>query len=1185
MIKFIMKTFILLFCSVVFALSPKKSISQNSKIKVANSTTVTVDEVFSLIEEQTEYHFVYGAELFKNAPMVQLKKGTISTQKLLESCLVKTVFTYDFTEDNTIVLKRKPEFVGTQLVEMPQHTISGTVTDKEGNPLPGVNVLVGPKDSKTVRGIATDFDGKYSIKVLKGEVIKFSYLGFATQEFTIEDQSVLNVILLEDVSDLAEVVVTGFQKISKERVTGSYEKIDQTQLEKPAADISERLVGMVAGLQSTVNSDGSIDFEIRGQSSLYADQQPLVVYDGFPIEGGFNSINPNDVESITILKDAAAASIWGAKSANGVIVITSKKAEKGKTNISISSFLRASSKLDLDYVVGLASSSDIIDYEQKAFDSNFFGSPFGGPPSIDPLELDPFSQAITAMNNARLGIISNSDRDAILTKLRGINNESQIKKHLLQAPITKQTNIKISGGNDKMLNSLSLLYEDSNDYFIGNKVSKYLINFSNSIKVTEKLKFDFSSMLQFNDNTRNGIGLSTINSMSPFDNLVNEDGSLVNMSHLHYYQPNFTQFVPTELFPYSDWSYNPITEIKSRDLSTKRMNARIQTGLTLDIIDGLTVSSKFQYEANNSNIDNYYSDKSFTVRQFINETSSPDWLDGNAPKPLVPNGGILRQSEINITAYNFRNQLNFDRVFEDKHAVNLVVGSEISNRITKYTSNPDAFGYNSETLATSQLLGDYKKVNLWNYLPGVYAPYFYSFSFRPIHSFSEGTTRLFSMYGNLGYTYDNKYTITGSYRTDASNLITDDPKYRYNPFWSVGFGWQLSKEEFLSHINWIDRLNIRGTYGVNGNIDRSTSFKPLINIFGSLDDITQESEAGISSFGNPTLRWEKTKSFNLGIDFSILQGNLNGTLNVYNKKGSDLIVNQSIASVNGTTNQKFNNGEMLNKGFEIELGTSQSIVGEDIKWRGSINYSHNNNEITSFFKTSYRQYDLYYGPTSSYVEGHDANTLWSFVYAGMHNFGTDANPIMKPSIYGENGDKIGLTSWAPGNAVNYMEDQGSLVAPTNIGMRNTFKIYDFDFSFIVTAKFGHVFRRQSFNYPSMSGGVTPLNRQYSEVANGDPNKIIPIPETEGRYYFYDRFYPYMSYLTEDASHIRFQEVNLTYNVPTKFVDKIGLNSARVYTQANNLGTILFNDFGEDPEYPRGTIKPQTTVTFGVQLNF
>ncbi|WP_066219609.1 SusC/RagA family TonB-linked outer membrane protein [Formosa haliotis] len=1175
----IMKTFVFLCCFTAFSLTPGNILSQNAKIVIDVDKTLTVDQVFDLIMSQTDYKFIYEEGIFENLPMVNVKKGVTKANDLLVNSIKGGNFDVRLSSNNTIIIQYKTSS------DTPQQILKGKVTDHLGMPLAGVTILVNINE----RGATTDIDGNYNIKVKIGDKISFNYVGFASQEFVYSNQSILNVELKEEISKLEEVVLvsSGYQKISKERATGAYESITKNQLEKPSSNISERIVGMVAGLQSTPNADGTIDFEIRGRTSLFADQQPLIVLDGFPIEGNFNTINPNDVESITVLKDAAAASIWGAKSANGVIVITTKRAKEGKMSVSISSFTKFSDKLDLDYVVSRASANEVLEYEQKAFDTDFFGGLIASPPGNSSNYLNPYSQAIVAMNEARLEMISAGERDNTLNRLIGLDNKGQIEDNLLQAPITTQYNISISGGSEKMKNNLSLLFEDNKSFFQGDEVKKYLVNYNSNVKLAKKLDFNFAAMMQYNDATNNSGGdmLNTIKSLAPWDMLVNDDGTLADMSYLKYYRPNLDRHVPVDLFPYSDWSYNPISEIENRDLNSEELNVRIQTGLTFEIMKGLSVDSKIQYEMFNTNNRNYFNENTFDVRQFVNETSGPEWNSGGVPTQLVPSGGILEQNSIKTIAYNFRNQLNFNRTFNDIHAVDFVAGSEISDRVIEYTGSPNAFGYNDDTLANNELLGDVYTSYLWNSFPASYAQYFYRFNLSPEYEFSETTSRFFSLYGNLAYTFNDKYSVTGSYRTDASNIISDDPSFRYNPFWSVGLGWQIGKEKFMSNLNWMDRLGLRITYGKNGNIDRSTSFNPLINLSSTLDQVTGQNTATIGSFGNPTLRWEKTETFNLGVDFSIFQGKLTGTVDVYDKKGYDLIVDQSISAVNGTTSQKFNNGEMLNKGVEVQLGTTLPIYKNNIVWSGAINFAHNNNEITNFFKSNYQSYDLYSGPTTSYVEGYDANTLWSYVYGGMINVGSTENPVMQPSVYGENGEKITILSYPSGNAINYMENQGTLVAPTTFGMRNAFKIYNFDFSFIITAKFGHVFRRQSFNYSPVTSGNTMVNSQYSEVANGNPNEILPIPDNQPRYYFYDRFYPYLSYLTEDASHIRFQEVNLTYTLPFDITNKLGLTAINIYGQANNFGVVLFNDFGEDPEFPKGTISPQTSFTFGMQFNF
>lgn len=924
----IMKVFIFLCCFTAFSFTPTKLLSQNATISIQSTKTLTVDEVFDLIMSQTNYKFVYEEGIFNDFPKVYVVKGTIKANDLLTTSLSGGNFIFTLSSNNTVLIKKRL-FNSSQNQEL----LTGKVVDSNNLPVPGVSVSINSNE----RGTTTNFDGIYSVKISVGDKISFSFLGFETQVFVYNNQKQLNVTMKEDIAKLDEVVLvsSGYQKISKERATGAYESLNKDQMDKPASNISERLVGMIAGLQSSVNADGTIDFEIRGQSSLFADQQPLIVLDGFPVEGGFNTINPNDVESVTVLKDAAAASIWGAKSANGVIVVTTKRAKKGKTSVAISSFTRFSNKLDLDYVLARASSAETMEYEQKAFDTNLFGSVFGGPPPNSPNSFGPYSQAFVSMNEARLGRITGAQRDANLARLRGLDNKSQISDLLLQAPITSQYNITISGGNEAMTNNLSLLYEDNKTYFQGDQIKKYLINYNTHAKINKRLDFDFAAMMQYNNSTKNsgiydpnygdGDMLSLIKTLAPWDMLVDSNGNPTDMSYLKYYRPNLDAYVPFNDFPYADWSYNPVTEIKNRDLTTEQLNARVQTGLTLEIMKGLTLSSKIQYEMFTTTIENYYSDKTFAVRQFINETSGPEWQTGGKPTQLVPSGSILEQGRNKNTAYNFRNQLNFDRVFAEKHAVNFVGGTELSNRVIETTKNPLALGYNRETLSSSQLLKDINTSSLWDFYPARFASILYDFDVSPIHKFTETTNRFFSVYGNLSYTFDDKYSVSGSYRTDASNIIADDPKFRYNPFWSVGLGWQIGKENFMLGAHWVDRLNLRGTYGSNGNIDRSTSFRPLVSLGTTLDPVTQEDVATISSFGNPTLRWEKTKTLNFGIDFSLLNRKIYGSVDFYDKKGSDLIVDQSISAVNGTRSQKFNNGEIENKGIEVQLGTRMPI--------------------------------------------------------------------------------------------------------------------------------------------------------------------------------------------------------------------------------------------------------------------
>ncbi len=360
-------------------------------------------------------------------------------------------------------------------------------------------------------------------------------------------------------------------------------------------------------------------------------------------------------------------------------------------------------------------------------------------------------------------------------------------------------------------------------------------------------------------------------------------------------------------------------------------------------------------------------------------------------------------------------------------------------------------------------------------------------------------------------------------------------------------------------------------------MDRSTSFMPLLNVATAPNAYTNEQTASISSFGNPTLRWEKTATTNLAFDYSMLKGKLFGRLEFYNRSGKDLLATISIPAVNGTASQKINNAAMVNKGVELEIGTVQDI-SKNVSWRGSLNFSYNHNRITDLFVSTYAASSLYPGGTAAFVEGYDANALWVFQYAGVQN--------NQPVVKGAHGAYYDLTAWTPGDGRDYMTAPGTRVAPYTLGMINSFNINDFTVSFIVTGKFGHVFKRTGFNYPvTWTGRVLP-NKMVGEIMGHDGSKMVPLPlnQNEPRFYFWDRFYPYMDYLVESASHIRMQEVNVTYRLKKAALQKLGLGGLQFYAQGNDLFTIKANKFGEDPDYPIGGLKPQTRFTFGFKLD-
>lgn len=1054
------------------------------------------------------------------------------------------------------------------------YQLSGTVVDEENEPLPGATVLV---KGKGAHGTATDADGNFTLSVNSPScVLTVTYVGMQPREVTVTAGKNATIRLENSDNRLSEIVVTGYQTLSKERATGSFDIIDRKQLEKATGNIASRLMGAAAGLSSTQDLYGNPTFEIRGTSSFSVNSAPLLVVDGFAIEGGFESINPNDVESVTVLKDAAAASIWGAKSANGVIVITTKGgAGSGNkntvVNVDYSGFYKISPKMDLDYALSRTSSNDLIDYEIATFDK-------WGSSTWWPTESDKYwggSTVYTLLNEHRLGHITEQEMNAGINRLRGIDNTDQIRKHVLQNPMVLQQNIGINVQTERSNTSLSVLYQNSHDHWKGDADNKYMVSVNNRTSVYKWLDFIFNGNFDYTDQKLNGLG--GLPSLSSYENIYDENGNLNRYWVLSkYYLDNN---VPMENFPYSDWSWNPLDDVLNQNNTATKLNARAQIGLSFKIWQGLTFDSKVQYELIDQHFDTYMTEDSYTVRNTINSTSSWDRATDRVTANL-PVGGILDRSRQKYSVLTVRNQINFNHTFADKHTVAFVGGIETTDRHFQSFGYPRVYGYNDETLTVGTLPGKGSVTNWEGSTVNLYTSYGLSNSFR------DTSDRYFSAFGNASYTYDNKYTVSGSYRTDASNLITDDPAYRYAPFWSVGAGWQIGKEQWLRELTWLNRLNVRLTYGYNGNVDKSTTFKPLVTTSASPNVVTGQYTGSIASYGNPTLRWEKTGTWDLGVDFNMFGSKLFGKIDFYNKLSEDLIAAREISAVNGTTSMKLNNGKIQNRGFEVELGSTMNIT-PDIAWTGTLRFSYNKNKVKSLKVAQHYGYNLVGGGSGAWVEGEDMNTLWCYEYGGIMNAGSETSPHYVPTVLYENREQVGFETFLYGDGPSYCLNMGTKVAPWNVSLGSTFRIYDFDLSFLLTGKFGHKFMRESFNYPAPTGSRFNLNSKYYEIVNCDPNVMCPQPmqDVENRYYFWDRFYPYLSYLATDASHIRVQEISLSYNVPKRITSKIGMKGAQVTVQTNNPCNIYFNGWNEDPEYAKGSPRLQASYTFGLKLHF
>lgn len=1051
--------------------------------------------------------------------------------------------------------------------------ISGRVVDKDGEPLIGATVLVPGTQKKTV----TDADGRFSLPTATvADNLEISYIGKKTVRLKAGRRN-LSVIAGDDDNFLSDVLVTGYQQLSRERATGSFDKVSGEELaNRPTSDLSSSLQGLVAGMQDSENQDGSVSFKIRGTSSLYADTAPLVVVDGFPIDGAFTTINPNDVESVTILKDASAASIWGARSANGVIVVTTKRARQdSRVSVSSQAFWRIAKTQDLDYILAQADSKTAVDYELKALSSGWQFSTYQ-PGGVQGLTSG-LTETQELYYDNLYGNISEAEMNAGLDKLRNRSNRDQLKKYLMQQQLLQQYNVSISGGTRKFDHYLSLMYEKNDEATIKRGYEKFMANWNATYRFNRNISATAAFFWQKKNQDNSGFTLSQLGNLQPYEMLLNDDGSYAYNSAGFNRQE--VSKIDASSFPYSDFSYNMLQEVRTRSYKTKNDNIRIQLGLNAKIIEGLTYDIKYQYERNRYDYKNIDGEDTYSTRYDVNYYTT---FDGQkCTKSFLPTGAKINSGKSEAYNWVLRNQLSYNTVLADKHDISALAGIEMSEYVTSITSNPRLYGYNEKT-NTSPAPYYGSKSSIGNIMNYGYDP---SSILGMAYSFSDRTDRYLSYFANAAYMYDNKYGVSASIRSDGSNFVSEDKSLRWSPMWSVGAKWNVTKEEFMRNADFVDRLTLRATYGLNGNAEKSTSPQTLISLYSSSATLTDV--ASIASAGNPTLRWETTKTFNLGLDFSLFKNILSGKVDFYNRKSQDVIGTVTIPSTYGSSTQKFNTAEILNRGVELELTGKYTIQNIGLGIRSTLTFAYNKNKVTKLYNPNITCQGYMYAANAAngyFIEGKPIGAIYAYEYAGMENG--------QPYVYGPDGTKNpfnDMTLQITKGSDEFLTYKGSSIAPYTLGWSNEFTWNGLSLYFYLTGKFGAYFRAPVAENPPLIGvGNTFISKYISYYAESDGSKYPTFPEA-GDYmcFMWNRYMPYLSCFVENASFIRLKEVTLSYQLPRKLLSKVHLNQVKAFCQVRDLGLIWSaNSLGYDPEWlPGAGYKPAVNVTFGLNINF
>ena len=1059
-------------------------------------------------------------------------------------------------------LQREPR---TTMPDNGKRLLCGTVTDDNGEPLMGVSVST---DGGTPLAV-TDADGKFSIAMpANATQLTFTYVGMATQTINIGQRSNFYVAMSAGEQALKDVVVTGYQTISRERTTGSFNVVTPEKLKgKLQTSILARLEGMVPGM---MQQNGTL--YIRGMSTLNGGANaysPLFVVDGLPFEGDINSINPATIKSITVLKDAAAASIYGARAANGVVVISTIDAKgESKATIRYDASVKFTPKPDMDYL-NLMDTREMMDLREYGF--KFNSIPYAMiPPNY---YLDPVSELLY---KHRDGLIDEQTFQDGMNKYRNLNNRKQLEDFYTQTGIEHQHNLSLSGGNDINRYVFTLNYLGNRFNARYNQLQRYGATLRDNIKLTSWLNAEAALTINYN-NTQSDRGMGTYTDMyrnqPSYTMLKDEGGNPLNVS-TYKSEWEMNRLIGLGL---KDEHYSPITNRREERYDSKESYYRLMLGLNLKIMKGLNFDVRFQTENSADKTVEIHSERSYYVRNMINDAAQYNPTTQKLTLN-VPEGAHYSESRGDADSYTLRAQLNFNRDF-GPHSITALAGGE--RRRTKTTNTSIYYmGFNESTLA-------YKPIDptaLTNVKGTESLAGNFSWSFTGNNWINEIENRYVSFYANAAYAFDSKYNLTASIRVDQSNLFGTDPRYQYRPLWSVGGAWHIAKERFLAgKLSWLNALTLRATYGIGGNVPRGAS--PYVTLKAAqYNPWSKDFMAEIKSPPNYTLRWEKTATTNLGLDFAVLNNRLSGSIEVYRKHSTDLLAQRDADPTLGFKQLTLNYGNMTNKGIEVSLN-SVNLQTRNLRWTTGLNFGYNKNMLDDVEDSNPNVHSYTSGFAA--VKGHPLGAIFSFQYAGLSP--TDGTP----RYYVEGGSK----TEAQVSNLSDLVYSGTRHPTYSGSFSNTIAYKDFELSFMLMFYGGNVLRTEPAPFVSEPSHLNPnkemrnIWRQPGDERNPDATPAftgyaLDLATMRHPWYAADRH-------VFKADYAKLRHLSLTYRVPQRIVSKCGLAQLAFTLQGQNLLSWTANKYGVDPEalgttgYGWGmrTIPTPATWTFGLSATF
>lgn len=1129
---------------------------------------LTYKQVFAVIKKQTGFVVFYDAELFAGNKIISIHAEDLPLPAFLGMILKGEPLTYTI-EAKTIFVAPLPDRIPAKESRIQLYTptpppIKIIVHDSTGAPLAGASVL----NKTTGKSGHTDAEGVLSLPVSEGDIIQISYVGLSTQRVAIT-QSVINgtrlvVTLQPEMTEMKEVEVlvnTGFQKVPKERATGSFSFVSNKLFnQQVTTGIMERLPSIANGI--TVNrgtTEGEGQIMIRGLSTIHGPKAPLIVIDNFPYDGELNNINPNIVENISLLKDAAAASIWGARAANGVIVITTKTGRFNESlKVDITANTTIAGKPDLYYQKKI-SSSDFIELEQELFKRGFYNS------DLNATDHPVLSPVVSLLSNA--ATIGEEKVMQEINRLKQIDSRDQFLRYMYRPMINQQYFINLRGGTSDYFWTSAVGF----DHNTGNLQEKYQrlnLRFENTYQPIKRLSVTAGIYYTqtLTQSGRSGYGSVAMkgNYAVPYMEMADENGRPLAVASVL----NQTYKDTAGNGKLLDWNYYPLTDWQHNTNKSNMANILARASASYRIIDGLSADIRYQYERQSDITNELHDEQSLYARHYINNFAQ--YQSDGSVKFIVPKGGILDKTHSMMQSNNFRGQLNYNHI-RAKHTVNAIAGFE--TRSSNSLSDRNRFyGYNDNLL-------NYGNIDYVNPYPSFISG---NMSYIDNRQYAgERTTRFVSLFANAAYTYNNKYTLSASARRDASNLFGLKTNDQWNPFWSVGAAWNISNENFYTQ-SFIPYLKLRATYGFNGNINPAMVAVNTIRYNGSISTFTGLPTAIFDNYYNPDLRWETIGIFNLGLDFATRNSRISGSIEYFNKKGDNIFGVAPIDYTTGLPSSIIRNAANISgNGFDLQIKSLN--IDHAFSWSSILNLSMSKEKVTKYYLNKTLG-NSFIGNSSSVpvsaLTGKPVYSIFAFPSAGLNPQTGDPRGYVEGKV---SEDYVNIVYGK--TKIGDMKYFGSAIPTVYGSFIHSFSYSQFSLNFSFVYKLGYWFRRPSIDYTRLMttwDGHGDYEKRWKQP--GDELHTSVPSNTYTTNYARDAFYTGSEELVERADHIRVDYINLDYSFDPKQLGKLPFKSLQFYVNVKNLGTIWkSNKNGIDPDYKLGLVPP-VNYTFGFKAN-